>query len=399
MHAERRSSFVLVAAASLVLATAMGIRQTFGLFAAPLASTHVADLGTFALAIALQNLIWGLAQPLAGALADRKGPALVVASAAVLYALGLATVAFAPGIGALLVGAGVLVGLGQAGMTFAVVIAAVSKGTSPERRNGAVAIAAACGSLGQAIIVPLTQTTIGTHGIAPTFVVLALLVLGVGPFGILLARGRRNTGTTAPPAATPAGPAIRAALREPGYLLVTTGFFACGFNLAFVGTHLPGYLSACGLSAGLGASALAAVGLFNVAGSYGFGRLADRVPPQVLLVALYATRTVAILAYVAAPPTVGSTMIFAVFMGLTWLGTVPLTNAVIVRFFGVEHVGVLFGIAFLAHQFGSFLGAWGGGLSVALTGSYTPMWAIEVAVSAFAALVNVPIRLPIRTPA
>lgn len=392
MKSDRIAFIALVGAGILVISTAMGVRQTFGLFAQPIAAQHAVNIGQIAFALALQNLMWGVAQPLAGGVADRYGPGVVVAVSALLYALGLAGTAFDPSPATLLLGFGILVGLGQAGMTFAVVISAVSRGASPARRAMAVALASAGGSLGQIAFVPIAQAAIDLAGAERALLFLALFVIGVAPFGFILHRRRETAFADVPKSASFS--AIGAAIREPGYLFLTAGFFACGFNLAFITAHLPVYLSVCHISANVSAAALATVGFFNIIGSYGFGRLVDRFQPQLLLTALYATRAAAIFAFAVVPPTVPSTLVFAVLMGLTWLGTVPLTNAVIMRFFGVGNLGVLFGLCFVSHQVGSFLGVWGGGVAYELTGSYAPMWSIQVAVSLAAALLNVPIRLP-----
>jgi MFS family permease len=348
MKSEGVSLAIAVGAGILIISTAMGIRQTFGLFVHPVEAHQIATIGEISFALAIQNLTWGIAQPLAGGLSDRYGPGVV---------LGVAGTALYPNGVMLIGGFGILVGLGQAGMTFAVVISAVSKAATPARRAMAVAIAAA-------------------------------------PFGFIISRRRTASQSLQTVPAAPSWRAIVDASREPGYLFLTTGFFACGFNLAFIGVHLPTYLSICHIGMNVSAMALATIGLCNVAGSYVFGSLVDRYPPQYLLVTLYATRAMAILAFAIFPPTILATMTFAVLMGLTWLGTVPLTNAVIMRFFGTGNLGVLFGVCFLSHQVGAFLGAWGGGLSYEFTGSYAPMWALEIMVSFGAALLNLPIRLP-----
>jgi MFS family permease len=392
MKSDRVAFVILVGAAMLIMSTALGVRQTFGLFAQPMATEHVVTIGELALAIAIQNLMWGIAQPLAGGLSDRFGPGAVVAASAALYALGLVGTALDPNAAMLFVGFGILVGLGQAGMTFAVVISALSRAAGPSRRAVAVALAAAGGSLGQVAFVPIAQATINVHGFERAMIFLAIFVIGVAPFGFLLSRGKAAVAPHAPSSTT--WPAILTAVREPAYIFLTVGFFACGFNLAFITTHLPMYLSICHISANVGATALATIGFFNIVGTYGFGRLVDRIPPQFLLSVLYATRATGILAFAIVPPTALSTIVFAVVMGLTWLGTVPLTNAVIVRLFGVGNLGALFGVCFLSHQVGSFLGVWGGGVSYELTGSYAPMWAIQIVVSLAAALINLPIRLP-----
>jgi len=394
MKGEGTRLAMVIGAGILIISTAMGVRQTFGLFVQPMDAHQIATVGQIALALAIQNLTWGIAQPFAGGLSDRYGPGVVVAASALVYALGLAGTALIPNTAMLIGGFGILVGLGQAGMTFAVVISAVSKAASPARRALAVAIAAAGGSLGQVAFVPIAQASIDLHGFVRALLFLAIFVIGVAPFGFILSRRRSEPGPVQPLAATPSWRAISDAIREPGYLFLTGGFFACGFNLAFIGVHLPTYLSICHIGMNVSATALATIGLCNVIGSYVFGSLVDRYPPQYLLVTLYATRATAILAFAIFPPTIFATMTFAVLMGLTWLGTVPLTNAVILRFFGTGNLGVLFGVCFLSHQVGAFLGAWGGGISYELAGSYTPMWALEIVVSFGAALLNLPIRLP-----
>jgi predicted MFS family arabinose efflux permease len=217
----------------------------------------------------------------------------------------------------------------------------------------------------------------------------------VAPVGFLLRSGRTAVATAV--AAMAPGPAVRAALGDGNFLLLSGGFFACGFQLAFMGTHLPGYLAQCHIGAGVGAAALATIGFFNIIGSFAFGRAAGRVPPQRLLAGLYAARATATLAYLLVPVSAATTLAFAVVMGLTWLGTVPLTNAVIARLHGLPNLGALFGVCFVGHQIGGFLGVLSGGLALQLTGSYTPVWVSAVGIGYLAALLNLPIRF--RTPA
>ncbi|HEY0615856.1 MAG TPA: MFS transporter [Candidatus Elarobacter sp.] len=392
-----RSIAGVVAAGALVISVGLGVRQTFGLYIGPIAGEHLVTVGLLSLAIALQNLIWGLAQPFAGALTDRFGPAPVVAGGAVLYALGLAAVAVDPGALAVVLGFGVLVGLGQAAMTFAVVISSVSRAADATQRATAVALAAAGGSLGQVALVPIAQIAIGQAGFRTALLVMAAIALAAAPVGIAL--GRRRDAGAAASAAGPAestGSAIRTALRDPNFLLLTAGFFACGYQLAFMGVHLPGYLVACHVGANVAAASLATIGFFNIIGSFAFGRAADRVPPQMLLAGLYAVRASATVIYLVVPVTAVSTLAFAVVMGLTWLGTVPLTNAVIARLHGLPNLGALFGVCFVGHQIGGFLGALSGGLSLQLTGSYAPVWVATVVVGFAAALLNLPIRFAAR---
>ena len=383
---------LVVAAGALVLSVALGIRQTFGLFIGPIAGDHLVTVGFLSFAVALQNLMWGLAQPFAGALTDRLGPAPVVAGGALLYGAGLLAVVHRPDALAVVLGFGVLVGVGQSAMTFAVVIASVSRAAGAAQRATAVAVAAAGGSLGQVALVPVAQIAIAHSGFRAGLTILAVVIVAVAPLGLLLRR-RSHVAAGAPTTAPVAtGAAIRTALRDPNFLFLTAGFFACGFQLAFIGVHLPTYLGMCHIGANIGAAALATIGFFNVIGSFGFGRAADRVQPQLLLTILYAVRATATAIFLIVPITAVTTLAFAVVMGLTWLGTVPLTNAVIARLHGLPNLGALFGVCFVGHQIGSFFGAWAGGLALQYTGSYTVVWIAIVAVGYAAALLNLPIR-------
>ena len=268
---ERKSQLGWVlAAGALTISAALGIRQTFGLFMPPIGAAHAVSLPLLAFALALQNLMWGIGQPFAGGLSDRYGPAPVVAAGALLYAVGLAGVALHPGTLSVLLGFGILVGFGQSGMTFAVVISAVSRAASDAQRATAVALAAAGGSLGQVALVPVAQSVIGLGGYQRALVVLALIVLLAAPLGFVLSRGHARRSAVATPS-NPSWPAIWGALRDPNYLFVTAGFFACGFQLAFISIHLPTYLSMCHIGANIGAASLATIGFFNIIGSFGFG--------------------------------------------------------------------------------------------------------------------------------
>lgn len=374
------------------MSVALGIRQTFGLFLAPISGSHAASLSLIAFSLAVQNLVWGVTQPLVGSLSDRFGPPKVVAGGALLYALGLAVVAVHTDVISVLFGFGVLVGVAQSGTTFAVVISAVSRSASEKQRSTATAIAAAAGSLGQVALVPVAQTAISLSGYQRALIVLALFALVIVPVGWAL---QARALTAFPTGALPAGsawPAIWGALRDRNYLFLTAGFFACGFQLAFIAIHLPTYLSLCHVPASIGAASLSAIGFFNIIGTFGFGKLMDRFPPQRLLAVLYAIRSTAILAFVSVGPTTWTTLAFAVVMGLAWLGTVPLTNGVIVSLYGVRNLGALFGACFLTHQVGSFLGAWLGALTLQQTGSYAIMWIAMIVVGYGSVLINLPIR-------
>jgi predicted MFS family arabinose efflux permease len=393
------ATLVLVVGA-IVISSGMGIRQTFGLFLQPFSADRALPITMFAFAIALHNLVWGLAQPVAGAAADRFGSAAVVALGAVAYAAGLALTSIAHGSLLVIVGIGLLTGLGISCTSFGVVLPAVSKVVRPERRSVAAGIVSAGGSVGQMAIVPLAQGAITLGGVEFGLLCLAAVALLVAPLGLLL--DRRGAGSAGVPLEDHVGDRVgdraatlrdtlRDAARHPGFRLLTLGFFTCGFQLAFIVTHLPGYLVTCGISPSLGASALAVVGLFNVIGSWGCGWLGARYPMQHLLGLVYLLRGLAIMVFVMLPKSDAGVLVFAAAMGTLWLGTVPLTSGLIGRMFGVTHMGTLFGIAFMSHQIGSFLGAWLGGVMFDLTGSYVGFWWLTAAAGLFAALVNFPI--------
>ncbi len=389
--AERKwAGLLTVLAAGLVISAALGTRQSFGLFIGPFAFDHGLPVTLVAFAIALHNLTWGLAQPVAGALADRYGPAPVVAVGAALFAGGLALAALAPDGPMLVLGMGVLVGLGISGTSFGVVMNAVGKAVPPERRSQAMGLASAAGSLGQVLLVPLARGVQAGWGLSAALLVLGAVILAVAPLGLLLG-GRQATGGTMEPV-LPLRTVLAGAGDHGGYRLLTLGFFACGFQLAFIATHLPGYLALCQMPTGLAATALALIGLFNMGGSWLCGWLGGRFPPQSVLGWLYLLRTGAIAAFALLPKTDLSVTLFAACMGVVWLGTVPLTSGVIARMFGVRHLGTLFGVCFLSHQVGSFLGAWVGGLVFDLTGSYDLIWAATAATGLVAAILNFAIR-------
>ncbi len=386
-----RRTVLAIAAGAAIMSLALGTRQTFGLFVLPLSDAQEFPVARVALAIALHNLVWGLAQPLAGAAADRFGPAPVVGVGALLFASGLALPALAPSDLALVVGMGGLVGTGISCTSFGVVLTAVGRAARPEGRSMAMGLASAGGSLGQVLLVPLAQSITQASGAAAALLALAAMMLAAIPLGFML--GRRGEGGEGPETGPPLSlrGAVSAAGRHRGYVLLTTGFFACGFQLAFIATHLPGYLADSGLPGGTAAAALAAIGLFNVLGSWGWGWLGGRLPQQHLLGWLYLARSVAIGVFVALPKTNASVLVFAAVMGLAWLGTVPLTSALVARIFGVRHLGALFGICFMSHQAGSFLGAWLGGAMLDLTGSYGPVWGATLAAGLLAAALHFPI--------
>jgi len=416
---KNRATLVVVSGA-LILSAAMGTRQTFGLFIGPFSFDRGVPVTLVAFAIALHNLVWGVAQPFAGAAADRYGSTPVVAFGATAFAAGLALAAVAPSGAMLVVGMGLLVGIGISCTTFGVVLPAVGRVASAEKRSMVMGLVSAGGSLGQVLIVPLAQTIRATAGVSASLLVLAFLMLLVAPFGIVLGRrvqGRaaglglspdssrdpgRNSGPDSGPdsrgarswARSPASSlreVLAQAVRHRGFRLLTLGFFACGFQLAFIGTHLPGYLFLCHMPIGLGATALALIGLFNMGGSWACGWLGGRFRQQYVLGWLYLIRSVTIAGFILLPKTPASVVVFAAVMGLTWLGTVPLTSGLVAKIFGMSHLGTLFGVCFLSHQVGSFLGAWLGGFVFDVTGSYSLVWAATVAAGLLAAMLHFPI--------
>lgn len=396
----RNRAFLVVVAASVIISAAMGARQTFGLFLGPLAVERGLPVSTIALAIALHNLVWGLAQPFAGAAADRYGATRMVALGVLAYGAGLAVAATTSSGFVLVLGMGVLVGLGMSCTTFGVVLTAVGRAAPAEQRSLAMGLAGAGGSLGQIMLAPIAQLTIESWGIAATLFALSILLVLAGPFGLLLDR-RDPSGATssAHGLETPSlSEILTQAIRHPGYRLLTLGFFTCGFQLAFISTYLPDYLTLCHMPVGLGATALSLIGLFNMIGSWACGWLGGHFRQQMVLGWLYLIRGVAIAAFFLLPKSPASVVIFAAIMGLTWLGTVPLTSGWVAKVFGTSHLGTLFGVCFFSHQIGSFLGAWSGGFVFDLTGSYAAIWILTAASGAIAALLHFPIRDSARIP-
>jgi MFS family permease len=386
-----RSPTVIVVAGCLIAIITFGVRATFGLFTAPLSDLRGWERESFALAIAVQNLVWGLGQPFAGAVADRYGAGRVLAAGGLVYAAGVALMAFSTSPGALTLTGGMLVGLGVAGGSFTIVIAAFARLVEPARRSWAMGLATAAGSMGQFLFAPLAQGFIDAYGLETALILLSCTVLLVP----LLARALTGHGDYADEAGgerLSARGALRAAVAHPSFLLLTSGFFVCGFHIAFITTHLPPYLTDQGLSKGLAAWSLSLIGLFNVIGAYSSGILGGQHPKRLLLSGIYLGRGLAFAIFLLIPTTTGSVLVFSALIGLLWLSTVPLTSGLIAVMFGTRHIGMLFGVVFLSHQIGAFIGALLGGSIYETTGSYDAMWVICIALSIAAALVHLPIR-------
>lgn len=375
---------------SLILALSLGVRHGFGLFLPPMSAEFGWGREVFAFAIALQNLIWGLAQPVTGALADRFGVARAVLVGGILYAIGLVLMASADTPLALSLSAGVLIGLGLSGTSFSVILGAVGRAVPMEKRSMAMGIAAAAGSFGQFIMLPGSLGLIEWLGWSSALLALGLLIALIVPLAAMM-RGDRQAPV---PAGTQQslGEALREAVGHSGFRLLALGFFVCGFQVVFIGVHLPAYLVDQHLPAQVGTTVLALVGLFNIVGTYTAGWLGSCYSKPRLLAALYLIRGVVISAFLLAPLSVWSAYAFGVAMGLLWLSTVPLTNGTVATMFGVRNLSMLGGIAFLFHQIGSFFGGWLGGWLYDRTGSYDLVWQIAIALSLMAAALNWPIR-------
>ena len=389
---------VLVCGAAIVTLS-MGIRHGFGLWLQPITQAQGWTRETFAFAIAIQNLSWGICGIFAGMLADKMGAFKVLLGGAVLYSLGLVGMALSPTGFLFTLTAGVLIGAAQAGTTYAVIYGIIGRNISADKRSWAMGVAAAAGSFGQFLMVPIESFLINNIGWQQALLILAGAVLLIMP----LAFGLRESGFAGGQVAKrdqTIVQALREAFKYPSFQLLMAGYFVCGFQVVFIGVHMPSYLKDKGLSPEVAGYALALIGLFNVFGTYAAGSLGQRMPKKNILVFIYFTRAVVITAFIAAPISPVSVYIFASVMGLLWLSTVPPTNAAVAQIFGVAHLSMLGGFVFFSHQIGSFLGVWLGGVLYDRTGSYDIVWYITIALGIFAGLINLPVReAPIQRPA
>ena len=381
---------VLVCGAAIVTLS-MGVRHGFGLWLQPITQAQGWTRETFAFAIAIQNLSWGVCGIFAGMLADKMGAFKVLRGGAVLYSLGLAGMALSPTGFMFTLTAGVLIGAAQAGTTYAVIYGIIGRNISADKRSWAMGVAAAAGSFGQFLMVPIESFLISNIGWQQALLILAGAVLLIMP----LALGLRESGFGGGQAAKrdqTIVQALREAFKYPSFQLLMAGYFVCGFQVVFIGVHMPSYLKDKGLSPEVAGYALALIGLFNVFGTYAAGSLGQRMPKKNILVFIYFTRAVVITAFIAAPLSPMSVYIFSSIMGLLWLSTVPPTNAAVAQIFGVAHLSMLGGFVFFSHQIGSFLGVWLGGVLYDRTGSYDIVWYITIALGIFAGLINLPVR-------
>ncbi|MCL4680711.1 MAG: MFS transporter [Rhodocyclaceae bacterium] len=388
--AAPRTATLLLICGSIVVSLSLGIRHTFGLFLQPMTQDLSWSREAFSFAIALQNLIWGAGGPVTGWLADRFGAGKVVFGGGLLYAAGVGLMAYSTTPFMFTLSAGVLVGLGLSATTFSVIYGAVGRAVAPEKRAISLAIVGAAGSFGQFLLVPSGQYLIGGMGWFAALMGLTFAAALMAPLALGTAERTAHPGSAAAVAQS-AGEAVREAFGERAFWLLTLGYFVCGFQVVFIGAHLPSYVIDKGLTANTGMLALALIGLFNIFGTYGFGLAGGRWSKKKLLAAIYLARSIIIVLFLLAPLSHLSVAIFAAAMGLLWLGTVPLTNGLVAQIFGVKYLAMLSGFVFFSHQLGSFLGVWLGGLVFDLTGAYDIVWMISIALGVLAALVNLPV--------
>jgi MFS family permease len=384
----------LVAAACLVLAITFGVRSSFGLFLSPINTATGLGIATISFAAAVNQLMWGAWQPVFGALADRYGAALVIFVGGLLLALGNALVSFTTSGAGLVLSLGIVAAAGAAAGSMSTLLGTIGQRIPPERRGLATGIVNAGGSTGQLVFAPIVAAGIAAYGWQSAMLGLAVAALATIPLALPFRRG--------PAAARAMGasqsPGMRAALRDagrtPSYWFLMAGFFVCGFHIAFLIVHMPGVIQLCGLPPALAGTSIAVIGLFNIAGSVLAGMAVQRWSMKITLSLLYASRGVGVILFLLAPKTELTIVIFSVWMGLTYLATVPPTAGLVGKLFGTRYLSTLFGITLFAHQIGGFFGAWLGGLAFEATGSYDWMWYADITLAAFAALINLPIREP-----
>lgn len=384
--------WLVIICGCLIAALTFGPRSAMGFFQLPLLSEKGWDRTTFGLAMALQNLSWGLGTPVFGALADKYGTWRVLALSGLMYASGLWMMAEADSPSMLHIGGGILVGLGIASGSFGIVLAAFARNTPPEKRSMVFGIGTAAGSAGMFIFAPLSQGLISAYGWHDTLLIMSAMMLIVPVLAIPLT-GNSGSGSVREVLFEQSMPqALREALAHRSYLLLVSGFFVCGFQVAFITAHFPAYLGDIGIEASYAVIALALIGFFNIIGSLGAGIIGQRYSKPMFLVWIYLGRSVLVTAFLLLPQTPLTVVVFAILMGLLWLSTVPPTNGLVAIMFGTRYLGMLGGVVFLSHQIGSFLGVWLGGYLYDQFGTYDPVWWLGVALGVFAAAVHWPIK-------
>jgi predicted MFS family arabinose efflux permease len=382
MGSNRLPLWLLVALSGAIISLCMGMRQSLGLFMQPMNIDLGISAAAFGFSIALQNIVLGIAQPFVGALADRHGPRPVLVTTALIYACGLLLMIYSRAFPGGLEIAGFLLGIGAAGTAFGVLLGTVSRATPPEKRSQRVGLVAAAGSLGTFFIAPIGGWLIGGFGWRTALVVFAVLAVSMALLALPI---KENKEKSVAERKISLSDALREALGHRGYLFMTLAFFACGFQLVFLTTHLPAYLALCGVAPGVGATALGLIGLCNAIGTYIFGLLGARYSQKHLLAFIYLGRTAFIVLFLLVPVSAATTLIFASAMGFLWLGVAPLVSGIVGRVFGLTHFNTLYGIVFFSHQVGSFFGAWMGGLVFDRWGNYDFAWGalIVIGLAAF----------------
>ena len=391
---SRRQVYTLVLTAGAILLITMGVRQTSGLFLVPITQSTGVTIVAMSFALAVGQLMWGAAQPIFGAIADKYGAVKVVIAGAILLALGSALTPFATSSVGLLFTMGVLSAAGAAAGSFSILIGIAAQRLPAEKRSFAAGIINAGGSIGQSVFAPLMQFIIGAAGWASAMFASAFAALLTIPLVLPLRRSNSASAaaTLAPVPHLSLGEQLRIALRDPSYLCLHAGFFTCGFHIAFLVTHLPNDLRLCGLPASVAPASLMLIGLFNVAGSLVAGWLGQRYRMKYLLALIYASRAAIVGSYVVMPKTALNVYLFAGALGFTWLATVPPTSGLVGKLFGTRYLATLFGLTLLSHQIGGFLGAWLGGVALAQTGNYEWIWYADITLALLAAAANLPIR-------
>ena len=391
MQHKPLSLFQVLACGAAIVTLSMGIRHGFGLWLQPITQAQGWGRQEFGFAMAIQNLSWGFMGIFAGMVADRFGAFRVIAAGALIYGVGLLGMSWATDPWVFALFTGVIIGTAQAGTTYAVIYGVIGRNVPPERRSWAMGVAAAAGSFGQFLMVPVEGLLISQMGWQTALVILAAAAMMIIP----LAWGLREPALNAPGQVKrdqTIAQALKEAFKYPSFQLLMAGYFVCGFQVVFIGVHMPSYLKDHGLAPQVASYALALIGLFNVFGTYIAGTLGQKMAKKKILAFIYAARSVAIVLFLFAPLTPTSVYIFSSVMGLLWLSTVPPTNAAVAQIFGISHLSMLSGFVFFSHQIGSFMGVWLGGYLYDMTGSYDIVWYLAIALGVFAALVNLPVR-------
>lgn len=386
------STAQVLACGAIIVTLSMGIRHGFGLWLQPITQAQNWSRETFAFAIAIQNLVWGVSGIFAGMVADRLGAFRVIVVGSLLYALGLVGMSLANTQLLFTLSTGVLIGMAQAGTTYAVIYGVIGRQVAAEKRSWAMGVAAAAGSFGQFLMVPTEGFLISHFGWQEALVFLGAAALLMAPLAWGLREPAFAGGGVSAAREQSIVQALREAFRYPSFQFLMAGYFVCGFQVVFIGVHMPSYLKDHGLSPQVASYSLALIGLFNVFGTYAAGVLGQKMPKKYILAFIYAARAVVITLFLLVPLSPASVYVFSAVMGVLWLSTVPPTNATVAQIFGVAHLSMLGGFVFFSHQIGSFMGVWLGGYLYDRTGSYDIVWMIAIALGVLAALINLPVR-------